>query len=41
MDDEGFERIYRKIEKHLVPLKLSRPDIIPSRAKLAMVLEYV
>lgn len=39
MDDESFDNIYRKIEKHLIPRKFSRPDIIPPRAKLAMVLE--
>lgn len=41
MDQNGFEVIYRKIEKHLVPAKYLRPDVIPPRAKLAMVLEYV
>lgn len=41
MNDEHFEYIFKKIEKHLEPIKRSRPDVIHPRAKLAMVLEYV
>lgn len=41
MDDHNFEYIYNKIEKHLVQRRYVRRDIIPPRAKLAMVLELV
>lgn len=39
MSDQHFDEIFNKIEKHLEPVKYSRPDVIPPRAKLAMVLE--
>lgn len=39
MTEAHFEDIYQKIKPHLLPKKRSRPDMIPPRAKLAMVLE--
>lgn len=39
MTNREFDDIYIKIKKHLEPVKYSRPDVIPPRAKLAMVLE--
>lgn len=39
MTDRDFNDIYDKFKKHLEPRKYSRPDVIPPRAKFAMVLE--
>ncbi|XP_055919377.1 putative nuclease HARBI1 isoform X2 [Eupeodes corollae] len=41
MSYEQFHYIYDKIETHLKPVKYSRADIIPAKAKLAMVLEFL
>ncbi|XP_055308008.1 uncharacterized protein LOC129572115 isoform X2 [Sitodiplosis mosellana] len=41
MTNQHFDDIFNKIEQHLQPARYVRQDIIPPRAKLAMVLEYL
>lgn len=39
MDIAAFENIFSKVEGILEPKNMSRPDVIPPKQKLAMVIE--
>lgn len=41
MDNQTFELLFSKIEKHLQPKRETRVDQIPPRQRLAIAIEYV